>query len=347
MTPKAAPKYPRQETVLKKRLLGQAFVLLLLIGGALFYAFIDNPAQEHDTLNALDQLAASLSTRQPEPQTALVAQPDTPAPLPVKNDPDQNAPEPPFAGKSLEQIGAELARRYAGRPPMLWNEYMPGITSSLPLPERAKTAQRRPAVLAITLDACGGKQGESFDAEIIEFLRQNRVPATIFVTSIWLNNNTAVLRNLAADPLFEIAAHGARHKPASVNGRGVFGITGTASVAELVREVEGNVRDIEATTGKRPRWFRAGTAFYDDVAVDVIKDLGLGIAGYSIACDEGATLPPDRVKGKILTAGHGDILLLHLNKPRSGTREGLRGALPELKKQGVRFVRLSDTSDGQ
>lgn len=37
--------------------------------------------------------------------------------------------------------------------------------------------------IALTLDACGG----GFDAELIQFLIQQRIPATLFVTKKWLD----------------------------------------------------------------------------------------------------------------------------------------------------------------
>ena len=101
------------------------------------------------------------------------------------------------------------------------------------------------------------------------------------------------------------------------------------------------MRDIENATGKRPRWYRSGTAFYDDIAVSVIRLLHLGIAGYSIAADEGATLPASKVEAKALAAKDGDIILAHMNHPNSGTREGLIKALTTLKANGVAFVPLS------
>ena len=176
-------------------------------------------------------------------------------------------------------------------------------------------------------------------------MRERGVPATLFVTSLWMKNNPDALRDLAADPLFEIAAHGARHRPCSVSGKSVYGIKGTANFRELADEVEGNARDIERATGKRPLWYRSGTAYYDDVAVSAVRALGFGIAGYSIAGDEGATLSADKVAAKTLKARHGDILLYHMNKPQSGTREGLKKALPQLIERGFRFVRLSDPAE--
>ena len=264
----------------------------------------------------------------------------------------------PFAGLSLEQLGATFARAYGSLKPRQWGEHLAGVTrrldpaGGLPAPSGTEGTAPAPAAttpaggsgrptVALTLDACDGGRGTSYDAGIIALLREKRIPATIFVTSRWMRGNPEALRDLAADPLFEIAAHGSRHKPCSVNGNSVYGIKGTASFDELTREVEGNARDIAAATGRRPRWFRSGTAYYDDVAVRVIRDLGLGIAGYSIAGDEGASLPAAKVAAKTLAAKDGDILLYHLNHPRSGTREGLERSLPVLLEKGFVFVRLS------
>ena len=250
-------------------------------------------------------------------------------------------PPPPYADASLDEIAADLARRHAGRKASAWGEHLPGVTS------RLAASDGQGPVIALTLDACGGRKGSSYDADLITFLRERGIPATLFLTSLWMQTNPDILAELAADPLFEIAAHGARHRPCSVGGNSIYGIKGTASFAELVAEVEGNARDIERATGKRPAWFRSGTAYYDDIAVSVIRDLGLGIAGYSITGDEGATLPASGVAARVLRAGHGDIILCHMNKPASGTREGLQKALPVLLDRGARFIRLSDMPWGR
>lgn len=243
----------------------------------------------------------------------------------------------PFDGLGIEEVAKELAEKYRDEPSGKWGERVPGVTTRLELSEERSA----PLVIALTFDACGGGK-DGYDAELIAFLRKRKVPATLFVTSLWLRKNPDVLRELAADPLFEIAAHGERHRPCSVDGKKAYGIQGTASMLELVREVLANAREITALTGKTPLWFRSGTAYYDEVAAEVIQDLGLRIAGYSIAGDQGATLSASRVAAKILEARNRDIILLHMNKPRSGTREGVMRAIPVLQERGAVFVRLSE-----
>jgi peptidoglycan/xylan/chitin deacetylase (PgdA/CDA1 family) len=196
--------------------------------------------------------------------------------------------------------------------------------------------------LALTLDACGSPNGKGFDAALFAFLEQERIPATLFVNARWIDANPELFRKLAADPLFEIANHGLLHRPASVNGRSVYGIDGTRDVGQLVDEIEGNARKIFALTGLRPRYYRSGTAYYDEVAVQVSRSLGHEVVGFSILGDAGATYSREQVRQALLSAQPGDIAILHMNHPDGGTAGGVIAALPELKRRGFRFVKLSD-----
>ena len=151
---------------------------------------------------------------------------------------------------------------------------------------RLPTTER---VVALTLDACRGRTGSDYDAELIETLRHKRVPATLFVNARWIDANRRAFRQLAAEPLFEIANHGTQHRPLSVSGRSVYGIAGTSSVADVVDEVAVNRRLICRLAGALPAFFRSGTAYYDDVAVRVANDLGLQAVNFDVLGDAGAT----------------------------------------------------------
>ena len=238
-----------------------------------------------------------------------------------------------------------MAEKYGDRRPALWGEHLPGIMDTLPPSHPDSTGdtdspKASPRTLVLTLDACGGRT----DGRIIALLREHGVPATIFATNSWLRRNKAVAEDLAADPLFVFACHGKRHRPASVNGRRAYGITGTRNIPALVEEVEDNARAITAAAGTRPGWFRSGTAHYDEVAVAIIRDLGLAVAGYAVSADEGATLPAKEVARRLLNAPDGAVILCHLNHPESGTFGGLAIAIPALLEQGARFAPLPSPS---
>ncbi len=215
-----------------------------------------------------------------------------------------------------------------------WGEHLPGVTDRVPVAPGQKT-------LYLTLDACGSPKGKGYDAELIDFLRARGIKATLFMTGMWIKANPEIFAALARDPLFSIQNHGARHRPASVDGKSVYGLQGTASREELRAEVEECALEIERVTGKKPRWYRCGTAYYDSGAIDLItRELGVKIAGFASTLDSGATQPAAEVKRRALAAKPGDILLAHMNHPESETFEGLAPALAILLERGYVFEQL-------
>jgi peptidoglycan/xylan/chitin deacetylase (PgdA/CDA1 family) len=197
-------------------------------------------------------------------------------------------------------------------------------------------------VIAVTLDACGSANGKGVDSRLLDFLIREQIPATLFINARWIDANPELFRHLAANPLFEIANHGTWHKPASTNGRSIYGINGTKNVRELIEEIELNARKIEAVSGKRPQLYRSGTAYYDEIAIQIAHGLQHDVAGFSLLGDAGATWSATKVKAALLKAQPGDIALLHMNHPEAGTGAGIMAAVPELQRRGFRFVRMSD-----
>lgn len=234
---------------------------------------------------------------------------------------------------TLESLKEQISVRYAGVKPAQWGENVTGVRARLDTKDK---------VIALTLDACGSGKGKGVDTRLMEFLNREQVPATLFINGRWIDANPELFRELAANPLFAIANHGIQHKPASITGKSIYGISGTKDVAEVVEEIELNARKIEAISGVRPKLYRSGTAYYDEIAVQISEGLGHEVAGYSLLGDAGATWSAAQVKAALLKAVPGDIALLHMNHPEAGTGAGIMAAVPELKKRGFRFVRMSD-----
>lgn len=234
---------------------------------------------------------------------------------------------------SLEILKQQMTIRYGGVTPVTWGENVLGVRTRLHSDEK---------VIVLTLDACGSAKGKGVDTALMEFLAREQIPATLFINGRWIDANPDLFRQLAANPLFEIANHGIWHKPASITGRSIYGIAGTKNIGEVVEEIELNARKIEAISGVRPKLYRSGTAYYDEIAVQISRDLGHEVAGFSLLGDAGATWSADQVKAALLKAIPGDIALLHMNHPEAGTGAGIMAAVPELKKRGFKFVRMSE-----
>lgn len=243
---------------------------------------------------------------------------------------------PPAAVTAVEDLAAVKARinrEFGGEVPRQWGESVAGVKTRL-------SAEGN--ILALTFDACGGSKGSGYDAELIRFLEQERIACTLFINTRWIDAHPETFLALARNPLFEIGNHGLAHKPCSVNGRMVYGIRGTASPADLVEEIEGGARAIAERTGKRPVFYRPGTAYCDEVGVQITRALGYEVAGFSALGDAGATFSRAQVREALLSAPPGAIVLLHMNHPEGQTRAGVMDAIPELKRRGVQFVRLSE-----
>ncbi len=244
---------------------------------------------------------------------------DSPAPAPSAS-PTPSAP-------SREEIVAE----FAGRRPAWFDMVGEGIVSG--------TAA---GGVCLTLDACGGPGGSGIDIDLVDMLISRQVPFTAFLNSRWVEANPDLTDRLAACPTVEIANHGTSHLPLSVTGASAYGIPGTADAGEVWDEIMGNQAALTERTGRAPRFFRPGTAHWDDVALAIAARLGLRAAGFSINGDGGATFPADTVEAEVRRAGPGDVVISHMNQPDAGTGAGYRAAVPAMLAEGTVFLTLSD-----
>ncbi|WP_196820191.1 polysaccharide deacetylase family protein [Corynebacterium qintianiae] len=208
---------------------------------------------------------------------------------------------------------------------------LPGIEQTVASPIKT---------IALTFDACGGPHGSLIDESLLTTLQQHNVSATLFWNKRWIDANPRRAQEIAANPLFQIENHGTAHKPLSVNGRAAYGIPGTASVAELIDEIEDNREFMKEFLGVESNWFRSGTAHYDDTAVQIARDLGVSIAGFAVNGDAGATLSAPQVAQNLVRSAPGSIAILHMNQPAHGTASGVAAAIPQLRAAGYTFVRL-------
>src|SRR5690625_2063901 len=222
---------------------------------------------------------------------------------------------------------------FTGKSPQEWGEQVTGVKT------RFQTDEKE---VALTFDACGGDYGNGYDTHLIEFLRTAKVPATLFVNERWIFENEDLFIELSNDPLFQIENHGTMHQPLSVNGGEAWGITATESPEEVYLEIMTNHQTVERLTGQVMTLFRSGTAFYDEVAVEMAEELGYQVVNFDILGDAGATFTSAQVEQALLQAKPGSIALLHMNQPNSGTAIGVEKAVPQLLEQGYKFVLLNE-----
>ena len=235
---------------------------------------------------------------------------------------------------SYLKLKKKVVHEYIHSQPGQWGEFVKGVSEDL------NTQQK---YIAFTFDACGGEKGTGFDKELIEFLRQEKVPATLFVTGRWIDAHYFDFLNLSRDPLFEIENHGLNHKPCSINGESEYGIHGTSNAGEAFDEIEANARKIEAITGQRPRFYRSATAFIDEACARLAHELGIQVISFQVLSGDAVPRTPASVieENVLRNIKPGAIVIMHLNHPEWNTCEAMRIIVPRLRLQGYQFVVLN------
>lgn len=234
---------------------------------------------------------------------------------------------------SYENLVTYMEEKYGHMDSGIFGENIEGVYTHLEVQEK---------VIALTFDACGGSTGSGYDKELIDYLIEEKVPASLFINSRWIRENPKQFRMLAHTDLFEIQNHGHEHKPLSVEGRSVYNIQGTGSISQVLDEVMKNQNEIFHMTGVKPRYFRSGTAYYDEVSLSILKDLGLKAVNFDLLGDAGAKFNKSQILNSAKKARDGSILLYHMNQPDKAVADGIRLVVPMLREKGFRFVKLSD-----
>jgi len=231
--------------------------------------------------------------------------------------------------KLKEKVNKEFAHAVPGH----WGEFVKGVDEDIITTNK---------IVALTFDACGGPKGSGYDAELINYLRKEKIPATLFVTGKWIDANYNTFLELSWDPLFEIENHGLNHLPCSVDGESEYGIKGTPDVPDAFDEIEGNERKIQFITGRRPKFYRSATAFTDEACAKIARQLNVTAISFDVLSGDAVPFTPVPVieKSVLTRVKPGALIIMHFNHPEWNTYESLSKIIPVLRKEGYSFSKL-------
>ena len=188
--------------------------------------------------------------------------------------------------------------------------------------------------VAITLDACGGQT----DMRMLYLLKEKNILATIFVTSKWLSTNPQAISFIKSYPeLFRVENHGQNHLSAVQGNTGPYHLPSVHTLAGLEKEVLSAEADIFARFGRHSSWYRTAGALYDEKSISWLESHNFHVAGYTVAADEGATASKPRIMEHMKKVSSDGVILMHLNKPRSQSYEGLKAGLEYLSSKNYTF----------
>ncbi|MFG2564800.1 polysaccharide deacetylase family protein [Streptomyces sp. NPDC048567] len=257
--------------------------------------------------------------------------------------PTRTAAERSSASPAVEKP----ARKPADTPPVM----APGPGGLTPVFTRGP--QRVAKVVALSFDADmtadegpRAAAGEHFDnPELIALLRRLKVPATVFMTGRWAEEYPDQARSIGTDPLFEIGNHSYSHYAFTTPCYGLPTV-GKGAVRKEVQRAFGAIR----ATGARNivPYFRFPGGCYDD---DTLRALGpekVTAVQWDVVSGDAFATDADAVAEQVLDGVRsGSLVVMHCTRSAAPvTAEAVRQVVPELRKRGYRFVRVSELMGG-
>ena len=199
-------------------------------------------------------------------------------------------------------------------------------------------------VVALTFDMCElDTSTTGVDMDVINFLRENRIPATLFMGGKWMRTHSERVKLIMSDPVFELANHNWSHgNCALLSPEGLRAqILWTQAEYELLLEDTGIDDAPESMT-----LFRLPYGRNSQQALKIIAELGLRVVQWDVAAEAGDNSKPERAKrsAKLVASmtKPGSILLFHANLVPKGTINLLREVVRILADDDYVFMKAGD-----
>jgi peptidoglycan/xylan/chitin deacetylase (PgdA/CDA1 family) len=184
--------------------------------------------------------------------------------------------------------------------------------------------------------------GEHFDnPELIATLRSYKVPATVFMTGRWADEYPKEAKDIGQDPLFEVANHSYSHYAFTDSCYGLPTVPQERMRAEVE---EAYTAFKKAGVPHAMPYFRFPGGCYDQQALRTLSAVGVTAVQWDVVSGDAFATDADAVARQVLEGVKpGSVVVMHCTRSAAPvTEQALRTIVPELRKQGFRFVKVSE-----
>ncbi len=188
--------------------------------------------------------------------------------------------------------------------------------------------------VALTFDLCPVRQGTGYDAELIDYLIEHRIPATFFASGRWINKHDPEMKKLLSVPFFEMGTHGQVHAHLAT-------LDEEAQRAEIITAVD----RVKTRYGLTAPLFRPPYGEFNDVTVEIVRKLGLQFILWNVVSgDPDPSLPTDKMLTHLTASTRGGgMIVFHANGKGKHTREVVETLTQEFfPKQGLKPVTVTE-----
>jgi peptidoglycan-N-acetylglucosamine deacetylase len=179
-----------------------------------------------------------------------------------------------------------------------------------------------------------------YNKPVIDILNETQTKATLFLAGMWIEQYPQVTKELANNPLFELASHSYSHP--GFDGE-CFGLTPIPDSADA-DEIQKTQALLRSVAGVSNVLFRFPGGCYSQNDVTIVTQNGLTAIQWDASGQDGFNNDPYAIETNVLSqVQNGSIIVLHMhgaaNAPK--TAEALPTIIATLKEQGYTFVTVS------
>ena len=188
--------------------------------------------------------------------------------------------------------------------------------------------------VALTFDLCPVRQGTGYDAALIDYLIEHKIPATFFASGRWINKHDPETKKLLSVPFFEMGTHGQAHAHLA-----------TLDKEHQQTEIIGAVNLLKARYGMRAPLFRPPYGEFNDLTVEIVRKLGLQFILWNVVSgDPDPSLTADTILAHLAASTRGgSLIVFHANGKGKHTREVVETLTQEFfPKQGLKPVTVTE-----
>lgn len=188
-------------------------------------------------------------------------------------------------------------------------------------------------MVALTFDACETKTPSYFDKGILNFVIDEKLPVTFFLSGKFIERNLEEIEKISKYDFIEIENHSYLHADFT-----------KLSGIEIKEDVLKNEQLITKATGRKPLYFRFPYGYYNQDCVHIIEKLGYKIVHWTFPSGD-----PDKgiskemlIENTLNKIKPGAILIFHINGRGWKTKEALPVIVNRLKQSNYKFVLLRE-----
>jgi peptidoglycan-N-acetylglucosamine deacetylase len=158
--------------------------------------------------------------------------------------------------------------------------------------------------IALTFDLCPVRNGAGYDQALIDYLIEQKVPATFFMSGKWIAKHDRQVKALLDIPFFEVGSHGEVHAHMPLH-----------SAAEQEQEILGPGRRLKTKYNHDAMLFRPPYGEFNDDTVAVVRALGLQFILWNVVSgDPDPTLTATQIEDRLKRfVRKGSVIVMHAN----------------------------------